>query len=98
MDRDQRQETRDRCRLKITLSLFLSLCLLKEEEPVGGGFKSRRESERGEEERTRGIEMSTGDCSLKMDLGLLQSQERERVLEVLRRDKQLRTIEENRIR
>lgn len=42
--------------------------------------------------------MSTGDCSLKMDLGLLQSQDRERVLEVLRRDKQLRTIEENRIR
>lgn len=42
--------------------------------------------------------MSTGDCSLEMDLGLLQSQEREKVLEVLRRDKQLRTIEENRIR
>eukprot|EP00066_Takifugu_rubripes_P006817 XP_003971878.1 PREDICTED: synaptotagmin-like protein 3 [Takifugu rubripes] len=42
--------------------------------------------------------MSASDCSLKMDLGLLQSQERERVLEVLRRDKQLRTIEENRIR
>lgn len=42
--------------------------------------------------------MSFGDCSLKMDLDLLQAQERERVLEVLRRDKQLRTIEENRIR
>lgn len=42
--------------------------------------------------------MSAGDNSLKMNLGLLQSQEQERVLEVLRRDKQLRTIEENRIR
>lgn len=42
--------------------------------------------------------MSFADGSLKMDLGLLQAQERERVLEVLRRDKQLRTIEENRIR
>uniref|UniRef100_H3DG57 Synaptotagmin-like 3 n=1 Tax=Tetraodon nigroviridis TaxID=99883 RepID=H3DG57_TETNG len=36
--------------------------------------------------------------SLKMDLGLLPAQDREKVLEVLRRDKQLRTIEENRIR
>ncbi|XP_029983614.1 synaptotagmin-like protein 3 isoform X2 [Sphaeramia orbicularis] len=33
-----------------------------------------------------------------MDLSLLQALERERVLEVLRRDKQLRTIEEDRIR
>ncbi|XP_035534395.1 synaptotagmin-like protein 3 isoform X1 [Morone saxatilis] len=38
------------------------------------------------------------DCCLKMDLSLLQALERERVLEVLRRDKQLRTIEEDRIR
>uniref|UniRef100_A0A8C9WT42 RabBD domain-containing protein n=1 Tax=Sander lucioperca TaxID=283035 RepID=A0A8C9WT42_SANLU len=37
-------------------------------------------------------------CCLKMDLGLLQALERERVLEVLQRDKQLRTIEEDRIR
>lgn len=42
--------------------------------------------------------MSLADCSLKMDLGLLQAQDREIVLEVLRRDKQLRTFEENRIR
>lgn len=61
-----------------------------------GGFK--RHTERGEAERRRGRDMSAGDCDLKMNLGLLQSQERERVLEVLRRDKQLRTIEENRIR
>lgn len=33
-----------------------------------------------------------------MDLSLLQAQEREKVLEVLQRDKQLRAIEENRIR
>lgn len=38
------------------------------------------------------------DCCLKMDLSLLQALERERVLEVLQKDKQLRTIEENRIR
>lgn len=38
------------------------------------------------------------DCSSKMDLSLLQTLERERVLEVLRRDKQLRIIEEDRIR
>ncbi|XP_068197887.1 synaptotagmin-like protein 3 [Antennarius striatus] len=38
------------------------------------------------------------DSSLKMDLSLLQVLERERVLEVLRRDKHLRTIEEDRIR
>ncbi|XP_057679311.1 synaptotagmin-like protein 3 [Corythoichthys intestinalis] len=33
-----------------------------------------------------------------MDLGLLEALERERILEVLRRDKQLRTVEEHRIR
>ncbi|XP_008277722.1 synaptotagmin-like protein 3 isoform X2 [Stegastes partitus] len=37
-------------------------------------------------------------CCLKMDLSLLKVLEKERVLEVLRRDKQLRTIEEDRIR
>uniref|UniRef100_A0A8C3A1X8 RabBD domain-containing protein n=1 Tax=Cyclopterus lumpus TaxID=8103 RepID=A0A8C3A1X8_CYCLU len=35
---------------------------------------------------------------LKMDLSSLEALERERVLDVLRRDKQLRTIEEDRIR
>ncbi|CAK6962714.1 synaptotagmin-like protein 3 [Scomber scombrus] len=38
------------------------------------------------------------DSHFKMDLSLLQAMERERVLEVLRRDKQLRTIEEDRIK
>lgn len=38
------------------------------------------------------------DCCLKMDLSFLKALEREKVLEVLQRDKQLRIIEENRIR
>ena len=38
-----------------------------------------------------------GRCS-KMDLDFLHALERERVLDVLRRDKQLRIIEEDRIR
>ncbi|XP_033991376.1 synaptotagmin-like protein 3 [Trematomus bernacchii] len=42
--------------------------------------------------------MITDCCCLKMDLTFLQTLERERVLEVLRRDQQLRTIEEDRIR
>ncbi|XP_029318426.1 synaptotagmin-like protein 3 isoform X1 [Cottoperca gobio] len=42
--------------------------------------------------------MITDCCCSKMDLTSLQALERERVLEVLRRDKQLRTIEEDRIR
>ncbi|XP_070782073.1 synaptotagmin-like protein 3 [Enoplosus armatus] len=41
--------------------------------------------------------MITG-CRLKMDLSFFQALERERILEVLQRDKQLRAIEEDRIR
>lgn len=59
-----------------------------------GGFKRQREVK----QRRRSRAVSLADCSLKMDLGLLQAQDREIVLEVLRRDKQLRTFEENRIR
>lgn len=37
-------------------------------------------------------------CCVKMDLSFLHALERERVLDVLQRDKQLRAIEEDRIR
>lgn len=48
----------------------------------------------GETER----EKRTGDTRSRMDLSLLEALEREHILEVLQRDKQLRLIEENRIR
>lgn len=95
-DGDWRHKARDRHKLKITLTISLSSQRGGTWACKGEGFK--RHTERDEAERRRGRDMSAGDNSLKMNLGLLQSQEQERVLEVLRRDKQLRTIEENRIR
>ncbi len=71
----------------------------EEEEETGTRKKTARQ--RATEAESRGPvtrDGSSEDCSVKMDLDLLQDLERERVLEVLRRDKQLRIIEEDRIR
>uniref|UniRef100_A0A8C6P4X4 RabBD domain-containing protein n=1 Tax=Nothobranchius furzeri TaxID=105023 RepID=A0A8C6P4X4_NOTFU len=60
----------------------------------GGDVTKRRQEKTADQTQCRG---ATGQ-KLKMDLSFLQILEKERVLEVLWRDKHLRTIEEDRIR
>lgn len=64
------------------------------------GLRRRRLWEKKQPSRGDGQKTPTSDQrqSFEMDLSYLQVLEREKVLEVLRRDKQLRTVEEDRIR
>lgn len=65
----------------------------------GGGRATETKPElRAAQRHTQQWDRHTQIPQREMDLGLLHALERERVLEVLRRDKQLRAIEEDRIR
>lgn len=70
----------------------------KEERARGGGVITEESRAVRFQRGQKRIHLSRNYRLLKMDLSFLQVLERERVLEVLHRDKHLRKIEEERIR